>query len=142
MPGWRTTVKRDAARLADRAARVIPPGRRGSALSLRHAENRPRPALLLPHGPEERLRRQVIRAFEGSTPSPSSRIAVRLAFQRRWMRLPSETRDLLHAKYILGLTAKEIATGRGRGESESSIENKLATARRKAQEVFEDRGEQ
>ena len=70
--------------------------------------------------------------------SLGSFVAVKVDFESRWALLGGEARSLLHAKYVEGLSSKEIAKQRGKGESPGTIDNKLTAAKKAARLVCQD----
>lgn len=70
--------------------------------------------------------------------SLGSFVATKVAFDAGWALLSGETRSLLHAKHVEGMTLKQIAEERRRGESTSVIDHKLRAAATAAQLVFAD----
>jgi hypothetical protein len=53
--------------------------------------------------------------------SLGSAVAIKVDFENRWALLSGEDRALLHAKYVEGLTSKQIAEERGKGESPGTM---------------------
>lgn len=66
----------------------------------------------------------------------SSLAADRFDFERAWALISGEDRALLHAKYVEGLSSKQIA--KERGATPGTIDNKLTAAKKAAALVFED----
>lgn len=66
----------------------------------------------------------------------SSLAADRADFDRAWVLISGEDRALLHAKYVEGLSSKQIAEERG--VAPGTINNKLTAAKKAAALLFDD----
>lgn len=80
----------------------------------------------------------LIEEMHGPKTSLGSFVALKVDFERRWALLSGEDRVLLHLKYVVGLSTKEIAKQRGLNEAPGTIDNKLTKAKTVARLVFED----
>jgi DNA-directed RNA polymerase specialized sigma24 family protein len=115
-----------ARRLGAKLHRELPMGRAGSI-----------PPPMYDDHEDEHVAR-LIAEMELGGGSLGSAVAIKVDFEDRWALLGGEDRSLLHAKYVEGLTSKEIAEARGRGESPGTIDNKLTRAKKIARLVMED----
>jgi len=125
--GWVKVVARNHARKTGaKLHRELPMGRAGS-----------RPPRMSDEAADERVALLIGELHVGAG-SLGSLVADQIDFEMRWSLLSSETRALLHAKHVEGMSSKEMARDRGRGESAGTIDNKLSAARKAARIVFED----
>jgi DNA-directed RNA polymerase specialized sigma24 family protein len=84
----------------------------------------------------------LIAAKRGPKRHISSLVAAQVDFEKRWALLNGEDRALLHMKYVLDMSSKDIAKHRGRHESPGTIDNKLTKAKKAARFVFDDQLEE
>lgn len=123
---WIATVAlRRARRVGAKLHREVPMGRSGS-----------RPPRTIDRSADVDVGRLIAKTH--GTASLGSAAATRVDVEARFAQLSGEARELLVAKYVLGLTSRQIAADRGRGEAEGTINNKLTAAKREARALFAD----
>ena len=88
----------------------------------------------------DRVEKLIAEMRSGQQPSLGWLVAMKVDFERRWSLLGREARSLLHAKYVVGYTSKEIAEQRGL--TPGTVDNKLSAAKATARLVLEDLTEQ
>jgi DNA-directed RNA polymerase specialized sigma24 family protein len=123
---WIATVAlRRARRVGAKLHRELPMGRAGS-----------RPPRTVDAGADVDVGRLITETHGAA--SLGSAAAARVDVEARFAQLSGEARQLLVAKYVLGLTSRQIAADRSRGETEGTINNKLTAAKREARALFAD----
>ena len=122
---WIKTVARNRARrLGEKADREMPMGRAGS-----------RPPPMYDEQADERVA-LLISEMHSAMGSLGSLVAIKVDFERSWALIAEDAQSLLHAKYVEGLSTKEIA--KNRGEAPGTVDNKLTAAKRVARFALED----
>jgi len=122
----RTAAMNHAILVGAKLHRELPMGRAGS-----------RPPRMENDAADERVALLISELHVGEG-SLGSLVANQIDFEKRWSLLSSDARALLNAKHVEGMSSKEIAQARGRGESPGTIDNKLSAARKAARILFED----
>lgn len=104
-------AQNDAKKVRAKLHKDLPMGRAGSEPPRMHDDHA-----------DERVELLIDEMHRGGG-SLASLVALKVDFDQRWVLLADDDCALLHSKYAEGMTSKDIAKQRGRGESPGTIDD-------------------